>query len=51
MEYVDRITFLQDARIVLLTAKKMVVREGVSSGTSVTMEEFKGTPAEVDSRG
>lgn len=43
VEYVDRITFLQDARIVLLTAKKMVVREGVSSGTSVTMEEFLGS--------
>jgi len=47
VEYVDRITFLQDARIVLLTAKKMVVREGVSSGTSATMEEFKGSGVSV----
>lgn len=50
VEYVDSIRFLQDARIVLLTAKKMVIREGVSSDTSVTMEEFKGSGAEVGSR-
>ena len=50
VEYVDAIRFWQDVKIVFLTAKKMVVREGVSSATSVTMEEFKGTP-EVGSRG
>lgn len=48
--YVDSIRFLQDARIVLLTVKKMVVREGVSSATSATMEEFKGSGAEVGTR-
>lgn len=46
VEYVDSIRFWQDVKIVFLTAKKMVVREGVSSATSVTMEEFKGTPEE-----
>ena len=47
VEYVDSIRFWQDVKIVFLTAKKMVVREGVSSATSATMEEFKGTPEEV----
>lgn len=51
VEYVDSIRFLQDAKIVFLTAKKMVVREGVTSATSATMEEFKGSQPEVGSRG
>lgn len=43
VEYVDHITFWGDAKIVLNTAvKAFVKREGISSKTSVTMEEFMG---------
>lgn len=40
--YVDHLSFLLDLRILLLTLKKVVVREGISSTTSVTMEKFTG---------
>lgn len=40
--YVNHYSFLLDLRIVLLTIKKVFVREGISSGTSVTMEAFTG---------
>ena len=44
VEYVNHITFLGDIRIILDTViKAFVKREGVSSETFVTMEEFKGT--------
>lgn len=48
VEYVDHITFLGDVRIVLSTVVKAFVRrEGVSSETSVTMEEFMGSETAV----
>lgn len=40
--YVDHISFATDCRIVWTTLKKVVVREGISSSTSVTMEPFNG---------
>ena len=40
--YVDNISFLLDIKILWLTLKKVIVREGISSTTSVTMEPFKG---------
>lgn len=40
--YVDHCSFLLDLKIIFLTVKKVFVREGVSSGTSVTMEAFTG---------
>ena len=43
VEYVDSITFLGDVKIILLTVKAVLQREGISSETSVTMEEFRGT--------
>lgn len=46
VEYVDNITFLGDLKIIFLTAKKVLVREGISSETAATMEEFMGTPEE-----
>ena len=39
--YVDHITFLGDLKILLQTVKTVLKREGISSGTSVTMEEFR----------
>lgn len=43
VQYVDNITFLGDWKIIFLTIKKALIREGISSETSVTMELFEGT--------
>lgn len=40
--YVDNISFALDCKIVLLTIKKVLKSEGISSESSVTMEGFKG---------
>lgn len=40
--YVDHCSFLLDVKILLLTIKKVFVREGISSETSATMEYFTG---------
>lgn len=40
--YVDHMSFLLDLKIIFLTIKKVFVREGIGSGTSVTMEPFTG---------
>lgn len=46
VEYVDNITFIGDMKIIFGTVMKVLKRDGISSDSSVTMEEFKGTPAE-----
>ena len=46
VEYVDHITFLGDWRIVFQTVKTVLKRDGISSDSSVTMEEFMGTSSE-----
>ena len=44
VEYVDHVTFVGDAKIILGTVlKAFVKREGINSETAATMEEFKGT--------
>lgn len=43
VEYVDSASFIGDWRIIFLTIKKVFVREGINSDTSVTMEPFRGT--------
>lgn len=40
--YVDNMSFWLDVKILFLTVKKVFVREGISSQTSVTMEVFNG---------
>lgn len=40
--YVNHISFLLDLKIIFKTVKTVLFREGISSETSVTMEEFKG---------
>ena len=40
--YVDHGSFRLDLRIIVLTIKKVFVREGISSETSATMEYFTG---------
>lgn len=44
VEYVDNISFVMDVKIILQTIGKIFKREGISSETSATMEEFKGSP-------
>lgn len=41
--YVDHVTFFGDWKIIFQTIKTVVKREGISSDTSATMEEFMGT--------
>ena len=47
VEYVDRITFIGDWKIIFKTVGKVFKREGVTSATSVTMEEFMGSEVEM----
>ena len=42
VKYVDNVTFKQDLRIILDTVRTVLVKEGISSETSATMEEFMG---------
>lgn len=43
VEYVRNITFVMDVKIILQTVGKIFKREGISSESSVTMEDFTGT--------
>jgi len=42
LEYVQHISFLTDLKIILLTVKKVFVREGIAQEGHVTMEKFNG---------
>jgi len=42
VHYVDNITFRNDCLILIKTLKKVIVREGINSKDSITMEFFKG---------
>lgn len=42
VKYVDHITFLSDWKIILKTVMTVLRREGISSDTAATMEEFMG---------
>lgn len=41
VDYVSRITFVGDIKIILQTVGKVFKREGISSETSATMEDFR----------
>ena len=43
IKYVDHITFFGDWKIIFETLQIVLKREGISSATSATMEEFKGS--------
>ena len=45
--YVDNITFIGDIKIIFETVKTVLKREGISSETSATMEEFMGMEEKV----
>lgn len=42
VKYVDHVTFCTDCRIILATIKTVIKRDGISSESSETMEEFMG---------
>lgn len=46
VEYVDNLSFLMDIKIICKTALKVIKRDGISSETSATMEEFMGQAKE-----
>lgn len=45
VEYVNNLSFALDLRIFFGTVRSVLRREGISSGTNATMEEFTGTSA------
>lgn len=47
VDYVDRITFLGDVKIILNTVKKVFIKEGINSNDSVTIEPFKGNQSKL----
>lgn len=40
--YVEHISFWLDFKILFLTLKKVIIREGINAGDSTTMEPFQG---------
>lgn len=48
--YTQHITFIEDVRIIFDTINTVLKREGISSKSSATMEEFMGTSEEVVSK-
>lgn len=43
IEYVENVTLFQDIKILVLTLKKVIIKEGISATDHVTMEPFKGS--------
>ena len=43
IDYVDHITFIRDAKIVLDTVLAVINRDGINAENSATMEEFRGS--------
>lgn len=48
VHYVDNVTFIGDWKIIFKTVGIVLKRDGISSDTSVTMEEFMGTEKEME---
>lgn len=48
IQYVENITFIGDCKILLQTVGKVLKRDGITSDTSVTMEEFTGGEAKTN---
>lgn len=43
VQYAESISFRKDMKVILMTIKTVIKREGINSGSSVTMEPFKGS--------
>ena len=50
VRYVENVSFFLDVQIVISTVKKVLKHEGITSDSSATMEEFKGTEREYSVR-
>lgn len=42
VQYVDNVNVINDLKIIVLTIKKVLIKDGISSESSVTMEAFEG---------
>ena len=40
--YVDNLSFVTDCKVILLTLKKVIIREGINQAEQATVEAFKG---------
>lgn len=43
VEYVEKCSFFLDIKIIIMTIKKIFIREGISQEGNITMEEFRGS--------
>lgn len=43
LQYIKNITFMNDCKIIVKTVVNVLMKKGISSGTSATMEEFMGS--------
>ena len=50
IQYVENVSLFLDLQIVILTVKKVLKHEGITSDSSATMEEFTGTEREYSVR-
>jgi lipopolysaccharide/colanic/teichoic acid biosynthesis glycosyltransferase len=41
--YVDHVSFWLDMKIIFMTIKKVILKEGINAGSEVTMVEFRGS--------
>ena len=46
VEYVENLSFWYDLKIILLTLKKVIIKEGISQEGSATMKKFLGNPTQ-----
>lgn len=46
IEYIKKITFIQDVKIVLLTFVKVFKKDGINQEGTATMRKFEGTKKE-----
>jgi lipopolysaccharide/colanic/teichoic acid biosynthesis glycosyltransferase len=46
LQYLNNVSFLQDVKIILMTIKKVILKEGINSSQSTTMEIFTGSKIE-----
>lgn len=48
LEYIEKISFLQDVKIILRTVLKVVKREGISDENTETMQRFEGSEEKIN---
>ncbi len=48
IEYIHKITFLRDVKIIIKTIGKVLKKEGISSKNTETMEKFKGNKEKIN---